>query len=55
MTAFKKFDPHAFLERERLASDSTAALATLATLAGQPPENEIRGTASKFTSAILAL
>jgi hypothetical protein len=47
MTAFKKFDPHAFLERERLAPDSTVALAALATLAGQPLENEIRGTASK--------
>ena len=51
MTAFKKFDPHAFLERERLAPDSTTAgqplepdstttLATLATLAGQRSENE---------------
>jgi hypothetical protein len=47
MTAFKKFDPHAFLERERLASDSAVTLAALATLAGQPLENEIRGTASK--------
>jgi hypothetical protein len=46
MTAFKKFDPHTFLERERLASESTGALAALATLAGQPLENEIRGTAS---------
>ena len=25
MTAFKKFDPHAFLERERLAPDSTGS------------------------------
>jgi hypothetical protein len=51
MTAFKKFDPHAFLERERLAPDSTTAgqplepdsTTTLATLAGLPLENEIRG------------
>jgi hypothetical protein len=50
MTAFKKFDPHAFLERERLAPDSTITLATLATLAGQPLENAIRGTASKVLS-----
>jgi hypothetical protein len=50
MTAFKKFDPHAFLERERLAPDSTVALAALATLAGQPPENEIRGIASENVS-----
>jgi hypothetical protein len=50
MTAFKKFDPHAFLERERLAPDSTITLASLATLAGQPLENEIRGTASKVLS-----
>ena len=55
MTAFKKFDPHAFLERERLAPDSTVALAALATLAGQPLENEIRGTASSCPSVILAL
>jgi hypothetical protein len=44
MTAFKKFDPHAFLERERLAPDSTKTLAALATLAGRPLENEIRAT-----------
>jgi hypothetical protein len=50
MTAFKKFDPHAFLERERLAPDRTITLASLATLAGQPLENEIRGTASKVSS-----
>jgi hypothetical protein len=42
MTAFKKFDPRAFLERERLAPDRTETLAALATLAGPPPENEIR-------------
>jgi hypothetical protein len=57
MTAFKKFDPHTFLERERLASDSTVALAALATLAGQRPENEIRGTASLYrcdTGAVTA-
>ena len=41
MTAFKKFDPQAFLERERLAADSTSTLATLATLAAQPAETEI--------------
>jgi hypothetical protein len=50
MTAFKKFDPHAFLERERLAPDRTITLASLATLAGQPLENEIRATASKVLS-----
>jgi hypothetical protein len=49
MTAFKKFDPHAFLERERLASDGTITLATLASLAGQPLENEIRSTPSKMS------
>jgi hypothetical protein len=57
MTAFRKFDPHTFLERERLASDSTVALAALATLAGQRPENEIRGTASLYqcdTGAVTA-
>jgi hypothetical protein len=57
MTAFKKFDPHAFLERGRLAPDSTVALAALATLAGQRPENEIRGTASLYqcdTGAVTA-
>ena len=55
MTAFKKFDPQAFLERERLASGSTETLAALATLAGPPLKNEIRGTASKSCpSAILA-
>ena len=57
MTAFKKFDPHAFLERERLAPDSTETLAALATLAGQRPENEIRGTASLYqcdTGAVTA-
>jgi hypothetical protein len=50
MTAFKKFDPQAFLERERLAPDSTETLAALATLAGEPLENEIRGTARKTLS-----
>jgi hypothetical protein len=50
MTAFKKFDPHAFLERERLAPDRTVTLASLATLAGQPLENEICWTASKVLS-----
>jgi hypothetical protein len=65
MTAFKKFDPHAFLERERLAPDSTTAgqplepdstttLATLATLAGQPLENEIRGKVLSDTGAVTA-
>jgi hypothetical protein len=49
MTAFKKFDPHAFLERERLAPDSTITLATLASLAGQPLENEIRTTPNKMS------
>ena len=49
MTAFKKFDPHAFLERERLAPDLPpeneipGRPTTLATLAGQPLENEIPG------------
>jgi hypothetical protein len=46
MTAFKKFDPQAFLERERLALDSSETLAALATLAGQPLESEIRTTSS---------
>ena len=50
MTAFKKFDPHAFLERERLAPDSTETLAALATLPGGPLENEIRGIASEIVS-----
>jgi hypothetical protein len=44
MNAFKKFDPQAFLERERRAPESIETLATLATLAGQPLENEIRKT-----------
>jgi hypothetical protein len=48
MTAFKKFDPYAFLERERLAPDSTITFATLATLAGPPLENAIRGPESKI-------
>jgi hypothetical protein len=46
MTAFKKFDPQAFLEGERLAP----TLATLATLAASPPKNEIRRAASKIVS-----
>jgi hypothetical protein len=46
MTAFKKFDPQAFLERERVAP----TLATLATLAAPPPKNEIRRAASKIVS-----
>jgi hypothetical protein len=41
MTAFKKFDPQAFLERERLTADGTSTLATLATLAARPEEAEI--------------
>ena len=49
MTAFKKFDPHAFLERERLAPDSTESLAALATLAGPPLENEICTTPSPMS------
>ena len=48
MTAFKKFDPRAFLERERLAPGST--LATLATLAGLPAKNENHGIASEVVS-----
>jgi len=48
MSGYKKFDPHAFLERERLAPDSTETLAALATLAGPKPENEIRGTELKI-------
>jgi hypothetical protein len=44
MTAFKKFDPQAFLERERLAAGSANALATLATLAARPAETEISNT-----------
>jgi hypothetical protein len=48
MTAFKKFDPRAFLERQWLAPDSTETLAALATLAGPSPENEIRGTEPKI-------
>ena len=44
MTAFKKFDPRAFLERERLAPDSTLVLAALATLAAQRAETEISNT-----------
>jgi hypothetical protein len=50
MSAFKKFDPQAFLERERLALDSTETLAALATLAGPTPKNEIRATASEIVS-----
>jgi hypothetical protein len=50
MTAFKKFDPRAFLERERLASDSTETLAALATLAGPPLKNEIRETTREIVS-----
>jgi hypothetical protein len=38
MAAFKKFDPQAFLERERIAADGSSTLATLATLAAQPTE-----------------
>jgi hypothetical protein len=49
MTAFKKFDPHAFLERERLAPDRTETLAALATLAGPPLENEICTTPSPMS------
>jgi hypothetical protein len=41
MTAFKKFDPQAFLERERLAADGSSTLAALATLAAQPAETKI--------------
>ena len=55
MTAFKKFDPHAFLERERLAPDSTETLAALATLAGRPLENEMHATPSQCPSGIMAL
>jgi hypothetical protein len=50
MTTFQKFDPHAFLERERLAPASAKTLATLATLAGHPLKNGICGTASKVLS-----
>jgi hypothetical protein len=50
MTAFKKFDPQAFLERERLARGSAQTLAALATLAAPHPQNEIRGTARKTVS-----
>jgi hypothetical protein len=50
MTAFKKFDPRAFLERERLASDSAETLAALATLAGPPLKNEIRETTREIVS-----
>jgi hypothetical protein len=49
MTAFKKFDPHAFLEREGLVPDSAKTLAALATLAGRPLENEIRITPSPMS------
>ena len=49
MTAFKKFDPHAFLERERLAPDSTETLAALATLAGRPLENEMHAAPSPMS------
>jgi hypothetical protein len=48
MTAFKKFDPWAFLECQWPAPDGTETLAALATLAGPPPENEIRGTEPKI-------
>jgi hypothetical protein len=50
MTAFRKFDPHAFLKREGLTPDSAVTLAALATLAGQPLENEIRATAREALS-----
>jgi hypothetical protein len=43
MTAFKKFDAYAFLERQQLP-DSPVTLATLATLAARPAETEISYT-----------
>jgi hypothetical protein len=48
MTAFKKFDPRAFLERERLSGAQT--LAPLATLAAPPLENENRESGNRFHS-----
>ena len=47
MTAFQKFDPHAFLEHERLAPDSLQ-LSQLSQLSRATPlKNEILGAASK--------
>src|SRR5262245_39984713 len=40
MSGFVKFDPWAFLERERLIVDKGETLASLATLAGLPPQNK---------------
>jgi hypothetical protein len=44
MAVFTKFDPQAFLERERLAAHSTGTLAALATLAAPSSETKISNT-----------